>query len=63
MCNSLLEGLKATLADNLYGVYLFGAAVFPESRYIQDIDFFVIVNRPLTAHESEEIRQLHEALA
>ena len=63
VCTSLLDGLKAALDENLHGVYLYGAMVFPESRYIQDIDFHVIVKRPLTANENEEIRYLHKALA
>ncbi len=63
VCTSLLGRLKAALNENLHGVYLHGATVFPESRYIQDIDFHVIVKRPLTVHENEEIRHLHKALA
>jgi len=63
LCNSLLDGLKAVLKENLHGVYLYGAVVFPESRYIQDIDFHVIVKRPLTVREKEEVRHLHNTLA
>ena len=40
--SSLVEGLKATLNDNLFAVYLYGAMVFPETKYVQDIDFHVI---------------------
>jgi hypothetical protein len=32
--NSLLDGLKVVLNDNLWGIYLYGAMVFPETRYI-----------------------------
>lgn len=63
MCTSLLDGLKAILDDNLCGIYLYGALVFPETRYIKDIDLHVIVKRPLTAVEKEGIRHLHKALA
>jgi len=52
-----------TLADKLYGIYLYGATVFPETRYLQDIDLHVIVKRLLTVYESTKIRHLHEALA
>ena len=63
LCHSLLGGLQTTVADNLYGVYLYGAAVFPETRYLQDIDLHIIVKRPLTVVENKAIRQLHEELA
>lgn len=60
--SSLLEGLKATLSDSLFGVYLYGAMVFPETRYIQDIDFHVILNRKLTQDERKRIKRLHQGL-
>jgi len=63
LCNSLLDRLKTTLDDTLYGIYLYGAVVFPETRYIHDIDLHVIVKRPLTVYQNEEIRHLHKALA
>ena len=63
ICISLLDGLRATIGQNLYGVYLYGAMVFPETRYINDIDFYVIVKRRLTAHGNEKIRLLHKTLA
>lgn len=62
VCNLLRDGLKVTLNDNLYGIYLYGAVVFPETRYIQDVDFHVIVKRKLTANEKECIQKLHEEL-
>jgi len=63
ICTSLLDGLKVALNDNLHGVYLHGAMVFPETRYIQDIDFHITVKRQLTAREKEEIKNLHDVLA
>ena len=36
--------------------------VFPETKHILDIDFHVVVKRPLTARENEGIRQLHKEL-
>ena len=62
VCTRLLDGLKAALSDNLYGIYLYGAVVFPETRYIQDIDFHVIVKRLLTDREKEDIKKLHSEL-
>ena len=63
VCTLLVDGLKTVLADNLFGIYLYGALVFPETRYVKDIDLHVIVNRPLTAVQQEEIRHLHRTLA
>ena len=63
VCSRLLDGLKAALDDNLYGIYLYGAMVFPEMRYVQDIDFHVIVNRKLTDPEKEAIKKLHDELS
>ncbi len=62
ICDSLLEGLKVALNDNLFGAYLYGAMVFPETRYIQDIDFHVILNRNLTHDEKERVKTLHQEL-
>lgn len=62
VCTALRDGLKAALGSNLHGVYLYGAVVFPETRHILDIDFHVVVKRPLTARENEEVRQLHKEL-
>ena len=63
VCTTLMEGLKAALGSNLYGIYLYGAMVFPETKHIHDIDCHAILKRPLTAHENEEVRQLHKELA
>lgn len=63
ICTSLLDRLKVALNDNLHGVYLYGAMVFPETRYVQDIDFHITVKRQLTAREKEEIWNLHNLLA
>jgi hypothetical protein len=61
--NSLLDGLKVVLNDYLWGIYLYGAMVFPETRYIQDIDFHVILNRNLTHDEKERVKALHRVLS
>ena len=62
VCNRLLDGLLAALNDNLYGIYIYGATVFPETRYIQDIDFHVMVKRKLSDPEKEDIKKLHAEL-
>lgn len=63
ICNSLLDGLRKTLDNSLFGIYFYGAMVFPETRYIQDIDFHVILRRRLTVREKEAIKNLHNSLA
>jgi hypothetical protein len=63
VCTALRDRLKAMLGSNLYGVYLYGAVVFPEVNHVHDIDCHVILKKPLTAREKEEIRQLHKELA
>jgi len=62
ICNSLAEMLGASLPDIVYGIYLYGAMVFPESDHVVDIDFHVILKRPLSADEKEKVRLIHEAL-
>lgn len=62
LCQAFLDGLKAALGDNLYGVYLFGAVAFPETRHTGDVDFHVILRRPLTEKEHSALVQLHDRL-
>jgi hypothetical protein len=57
------DGLLEILASKLYGVYLYGAVVFPETKYTGDIDFHVVLTEPLTADEQEELNDFHQSLA
>ena len=63
LCQAFLNGLKAALGDNLYGVYLHGAVAFPETTNTGDIDFHVILAERLSEGEHSEIKQLHAKLA
>lgn len=63
ICQALLAGLKAALGDKLYGLYVYGAAAFPESGPTGDIDFHAILAAPPTDDERSTIGQLHETLA
>jgi hypothetical protein len=63
LCQALREGLKATLGGKLYGIYVYGAAAFPESGFTRDIDFHVILTEALTEGERGAISELHSALA
>ncbi len=61
-CADLLDGLQAVVGNNLYGIYLYGAMVFPEMKHVHDIDCHVILKSPLTARENEGVRQLHNKI-
>ncbi len=63
ICQALLAGLKAALGDKLYGLYVYGAAAFPESGPTGDIDFHAVLTEPLTDDERSAIRKLHATLA
>ena len=62
LCQAFLDGLNAALSDNLYGVYLFGAVAFPETRHTGDVDFHVILRRLLTKKEHSALVQLRDRL-
>lgn len=63
LCQSLLQGLSRILADNLYGVYLYGALAFPEAGPTGDIDFHVLLKEELDGTEKSELLELHATLA
>jgi hypothetical protein len=56
--------LVNTLAQNLVGIYLFGSIAFPgfEARS-GDIDFYVILGRPLTLTETKALDAMHHTLS
>lgn len=52
------------LGENLYGIYLYGALTFPDSREIvQDIDFHVILGHGIDDEMRTQIELLHDDLA
>ena len=61
--NALVDGLKDLLSKKLYGVYMYGAAVFPDSGPVTDIDCHVVLIDPLSAKNREGIFRLYNALA
>jgi hypothetical protein len=63
LCGALLSGLDAALQDKLFGVYVYGAAAFPDSANTGDIDFHVILREPLSDQERMAVHDLHAALA
>lgn len=63
ICQAYVNRLEEILDTKLYGVYLYGATVFPDSGPVQDIDCHVILREPLGDREREEIFQLYKDLS
>ena len=63
ICRQYDRELLKTLGDKLYGVYMYGAAVFEDAGRIRDIDCHVILRTSLTDGEREKIFALNKALA
>ena len=63
ICQSFLSGLNAILGRNLFGVYIYGGAAFPDSLQTGDIDFHVIFRESLTESESLALNALHKSIA
>jgi len=61
--NTFVRGLRRILGEKLYGLYIYGAAAFPDSLPAGDIDFHVILKSGLTDHERSELESFHEFLA
>jgi hypothetical protein len=60
---AFLDGLKRCLGERLHGVYIYGAAAFPDTVPTGDVDFHVILKSELTDAERSELERLHENLA
>lgn len=63
LCADFVQGLTATLGDNLVGAYLYGAWAFPETGATGDVDFHVILKNSLTEYERTALELMHESLA
>ncbi|MFQ5808544.1 MAG: aminoglycoside adenylyltransferase domain-containing protein [Armatimonadota bacterium] len=63
LCRALLRGLNTVLGGKLHGVYIHGAAAFPDSGPTGDIDFHVVLRETLTSEESHKLKDLHATLA
>lgn len=59
---ALKQGLLTLLGDKLYGIYIYGALVFPGAASTGDIDFHVILSQRLSQLEIDEIYKLHTTL-
>jgi len=60
---AFVDGLRRILGDKLYGLYIYGAAAFPDDVPTGDIDFHVILTNPLTDDERSRLYELHDSLA
>ena len=58
-----VHGLRRILGNKLYGLYIYGAAAFPDDVPTGDIDFHVILTDPLTDDERSRLYELHDSLA
>lgn len=63
LCHALLKGLLDALDGKLYGLYVYGAATFPETSATGDVDFHAILTAELTEGERLAILDLHRNLA
>jgi hypothetical protein len=59
---AFLDGLKRILGEKLHGMYIYGAAAFPDAVPTGDIDFHVILKSELTDDERSELEGFHESL-
>ena len=58
------DELSTVLGKNLVGAYLHGSIAFPEYEpHAGDIDFHVVIRRPLAGEEIRRLDHLHRALS
>lgn len=63
VCQAFVGGLEDILDENLHGIYMHGASVFPDTGPIQDIDCHVVLERPLSGRNKDATLQLQRDLA
>ena len=63
VCQAFVGGLEDILDENLHGIYMHGASVFPDTGPIQDIDCHVVLERPLSGLNKDATLQLQRDLA
>jgi len=61
--NVFVGELERILGENLYAAVIYGAAAFPDTLPTGDIDFHVLLHRPLTDAERATLEAMHEMLA
>lgn len=60
--SAFVRGLRRILGNKLYGLYIYGAAAFPDDVPTGDIDFHLILTDPLTDDERSRLYELHDSL-
>jgi predicted nucleotidyltransferase len=60
--SELVAGVEAALGDQLVGVYLQGSFAVGDADEHSDVDFLVVIERPLRNDEVERLRHLHRRL-
>jgi hypothetical protein len=63
LCQQLLAGLESILGDRLYGLYLYGAAAFPDGGPLGDVDFHAVLREPPSTETKSALHDLHASLA
>ena len=53
-----VDAVSRILGPKLYGIYMYGAAVFPDAGPLMDIDCHVILNEPLRDAEREAVVEM-----
>ncbi|MHC4597922.1 MAG: aminoglycoside adenylyltransferase domain-containing protein [Planctomycetota bacterium] len=59
---AFVQGLRRILGDKLHGLYIYGAAAFPDDVPTGDIDFHAILTDPLTEDERSRLEAFHDSL-
>jgi len=59
----LVVGLQKILSHSLHAAYLYGAAVFPDTGPLGDIDFHVLLTETPDLTQVQAVRELHADLA
>jgi len=63
IADAFARELENILGENLHSAVIYGAAAFPDTLPTCDIDFHVLLHRPLTNVERTALEAMHRALA
>ena len=63
LIGAFAEGLLEILGDRLYGAYIHGAVAFGDDIPTGDLDFHVVLTRPLDDATRSRLCDLHDSLA
>jgi len=63
VCDAFADGLQDSFGERLCGLYVYGAAAFPETEATGDIDFHALLARRPTNAERAAVFDLEDTLA